>query len=116
MGHTVVMKTIWGPGTGGYLGSSGCEEDRTATPSTLAQMSDDDLKTLHGVVAECLITLKQQSEAFGGKAHTLMLALAIQLDQGEILDDLVGLAILAKHQAQKKTAASQTESPNPIVH
>ena len=88
----------------------------TATPSTLAQMSDDDLKTLHGVVAECLITLKQQSEAFGGKARILMLALAIQLDEKKILDYLVGLAILAKHQAQKKPVASQTESPNSIVH
>jgi len=88
----------------------------TATPSTLAQMSDDDLKTLHGAVAECLITLKQQSEAFGGKARTLMLALAIKLDEGEILDHLVGLAILAKHQAQNKTVAPQTESPNSIVH
>ena len=88
----------------------------TVTPSTLAQMSDDDLKTLHGAVADCLITLKQQSETFGGKARILMLALAIQLDQGEILDDLVGLAILAKHQAQKKTVASQAESPNSIVH
>jgi len=88
----------------------------TVTPSTLAQMSDDDLKTLHGAVADCLITLKQQSEAFGEKARTLMLALAIQLDEAEILDHLLGLAIIAKHQAQKKTAASQTESPNSIVH
>jgi hypothetical protein len=88
----------------------------TATPSTLAQMLDDDLKTLDGVVAECLITLKQQSEAFGGNARTIMLALAIQLDQGEVLDYLVGLAILAKHQAQKKPVAPQTESPNSIVH
>jgi hypothetical protein len=88
----------------------------TVTPSTLAQMSDDDLKTLHGVVADCLITLKQQSEAFGGRARTLMLALAIKLDEGEILDYLVGLAILAEHQAQKKPVASQTESPGSIVH
>ena len=88
----------------------------TVTPSTLAQMSDDDLKTLHGAVADCLITLKQQSEAYGEKARTLMLALAIQLDEAEILDHLLGLAIIAKHQAQKKTAASQTESPNSIVH
>jgi hypothetical protein len=87
----------------------------TVTPSSLAQMSDDDLKTLYGPVADCLITLKQQSEAFGGKARTLMLALAIQLDEVDILDHLVGLAILAKHQAQKKIA-SQTESPNSIVH
>jgi hypothetical protein len=110
------MKTNWGPGRGGYLGSSGCEEDMTATPSALAQMSDDDLKTLHGAVADCLITLKKQAEAFGGKARTLMVALAIQLDEAEILDHLVGLAILAEHQAQKKAAASQTESPNSIVH
>jgi hypothetical protein len=110
------MKTNWGPGRGGYLGSLGCEEDMTATPSTLAQMSDDDLKTLHGAVADCLITLKKQAEAFGGKARTLMVALAIQLDEAEILDHLVGLAILAEHQAQKKTAASETESPNSIVH
>ena len=88
----------------------------TVAPSTLAQMSDDDLKALHGAVAECLITLKQQAEAFGGKARTLLLALAIQLDEAEILDYLVGLAILAKHQAQKKAVASQTESPNSIVH
>jgi hypothetical protein len=88
----------------------------TVTPSTLAQMSDDDLKTLHGAVAESLITLKQQSEAFGGKARILMSALAIQLDEAEILDYLVGLAILAKHLSPKKTVASQTESPNPIVH
>jgi hypothetical protein len=87
----------------------------TVTPSTLAQMSDDDLKTLHGVVADCLITLKQQSEAFGGKARILMLALAMQLDEKEILDYLVGLAILAEDRA-KKTVASQTESPNSIVH
>jgi hypothetical protein len=86
----------------------------TATPSTLAQMSDDDLKTLHGVVADCLITLKQQSETFGGKAQTLMLALAIQLDEAEILDYLVGFAILAEQQA-KKPVAPQTASPT-IVH
>jgi hypothetical protein len=106
----------WGPESGGYLGSPGCEEDMTATPSTLVQMSDDDLITLHGAVADCLITLKQQSEAFGGKARILMSALAIQLDEVEILDHLVGLAILAKHLSQKKLVASQTESPNPIVH
>ena len=88
----------------------------TVTPSTLAQMSDDDLNTLQEAVAEGLITLKQQSEAFGGKAQILMLALAIQLDEKEILDHLVGLAILSEHQARKKTAASQTESPNSIVH
>jgi hypothetical protein len=88
----------------------------TVTPSTLAQMSDDDLKTLRGAVADCLITLKQQSEAFGGKARTLMLALAIQLDEIEMLDHLVGLAILAEHQGQKKTVASQTKSPDSIVH
>ena len=87
----------------------------TVTPSTLAQMSDDDLKTLHGVVADCLITLKQQSEAFGGRARILMLALAMQLDEKEILDYLVGLAILAEDQA-KKTVASQTEYPNLTVH
>jgi hypothetical protein len=109
------MKGNWGPGRGGYLGSSGCEEDMTVTPSTLAQMSDDDLNTLHGAVADCLITLKQQSEAFGGKARILMLALAIQLDEKKILDYLVGLAILAEDQA-KKTVASQTQSPNSIVH
>ena len=44
-----------------------------------------------------------------------MLALAIQLDEKEILDYLVGLAILAEDRA-KKTVASQTESPNSIVH
>ena len=88
----------------------------TVTPSTLAQMSDDDLNTLHEAVAEGLITLKQQSEAFGGRARILMFALAIQLDEVEILEYLLGLAILAKHQAQKKTVASQTESPNSIVH
>jgi hypothetical protein len=88
----------------------------TVTQSTLAPMSDDDLNTLHGAVADCLITLKQQSETFGGKARILMLALAMQLDEVEILDYLVGLAILAKHQAQKKTVASQTESPSSIVH
>ena len=88
----------------------------TVAPSTLAQMSDDDLKALHGAVAECLITLKQQAEAFGGKARTLLLALAIQLDEAEILDYLVGLAILAKHQAQKKSFTPKTESPNSIVH
>ena len=85
------------------------------TPSTLAQMSDDDLNTLHEAVADCLITLKQQSEAFGGRAQILTLALAIQLDEKKILDYLVGLAILAEHKAQK-TIASQTESPNSIVH
>jgi len=85
------------------------------TPSTLAQMSDDDLNTLHEAVAEGLITLKQQSETFGGKARILMLALAIQLDEKEILDYLVGLAILAEVQAQK-TVASQTEYPKSIVH
>ena len=79
-------------------------------------MSDDDLNTLHGVVADCLITLKQQSETFGGKARILMLALAIKLDEAEILDYLVGLAILAKHQAQKKNPSPQTESPNSIIH
>lgn len=88
----------------------------TVTPPTLAQMSDDDLKTLHGAVADCLITLKQQSEAFGGKARTLMLALAIQLDEIKMLDHLVGLAVLAEHQAQKKTVASETKSPDSIVH
>jgi len=87
----------------------------TMTPSTLAQMSDDDLNTLHEAVAEGLITLKQQSETFGGKARILMLALAIQLDEKEILDYLVGLAILAEVQAQK-TVASQTEYPKSIVH
>jgi hypothetical protein len=102
-------------GCGGYLGSSGCEEDMTMTPSTLAQMSHDDLNTLHEAVAEGLKTLKQQSEAFAGKARIIMLALAIQLDEKEILDHLLALAILAKDQA-KKTVASQTESPNPIVH
>ena len=109
------MKANWGPGKGGYLASLGCEEDMTVTPSTLAQMSDDDLKTLHGAVADCLVTLKQQSEAFGGKARILMLALAIQLDEKEILDYLVGLAILAEDRA-KKNVASQTESPSSIVH
>ena len=78
-------------------------------------MSDDDLNTLHKAVAECLITLRQQSEAFGGKARILMLALAIQLDEKEILDYLLGLAILAKDRAQK-TVASQTEYPNSIIH
>ncbi len=78
-------------------------------------MSDDDLKTLHGAVAECLITLKQQSDAFGGRARILTLALAIRLDEKEILDYLVGLAILAEDKAQK-TIASHTESPNSIVH
>jgi hypothetical protein len=87
----------------------------TVTPSTLAQMSDDDLNTLHETVADCLITLKQQSEAFGGRARILTLALAIQLDEKKILDYLVGLAILAEDKAQK-TIASQTESPNSIVH
>jgi hypothetical protein len=87
----------------------------TVTPSTLAQMSDDDLNTLHEAVSEGLITLKQQSEAFGGKAGILMLALAIQLDEKEILDYLVGLAILAKDKAQK-TVASQTEYSNSIIH
>ena len=109
------MKTNWGPGRGGYLGSLGSEEDMTATPAALAQMSDDDLKTLHGAVADCLITLKKQAEAFGGKARTLMVALAIQLDEVEILDHLVGLAILAKDKAQK-TVASQTTYPNSIIH
>ena len=44
-----------------------------------------------------------------------MLALAIQLDEKEILDYLVGLAIVAEVKAQK-TIASQTESPNSTVH
>ena len=88
----------------------------TVTPSTLAQMSDDDLNTLHGAVADCLITLKQQSEAFGGRARILMLALAIQLDEKEILDQLLALAILAKDPEQEKPVASQTEYPNSIVH
>ena len=87
----------------------------TETPSTLAQMSDDDLNTLHEAVAACLITLKQQSDAFGGRARTLTLALAIRLDEKQILDYLVGLAILAEDKAQK-TIASHTESPNSIVH
>ena len=87
----------------------------TVTPSTLAQMSDDDLNALHAAVADCLITLKQQSDAFGGKARILTLALAIQLDEEEILDYLVGLAIVAEVKAQK-TIASQTESPNSTVH
>jgi hypothetical protein len=78
-------------------------------------MSDDDLNALHEVVADCLITLKRQSDAFGGKARILTLALAIQLDEEEILDYLVGLAILAEDKA-KKTIASHTESPNSIVH
>jgi len=95
------MKGNWGPGRGGYLGLSGCEEDMAVTPSTLAQMSDDDLNTLHGAVADCLITLKQQSEAFGGKARILIVALATQLDEKKILDYLLGLAILADHQAKK---------------
>ena len=110
------MKTNWGPGSGGYLGSSGCEEDMAVTPSTLAQMSHDDLNTLHEAVAEGLKMLKQQSEAFAGKARILMLALAIQLDEKEILDHLLALAILAKDPAQEKPGASQTESPNSIVH
>ena len=87
----------------------------TVTPSTLAQMSDDDLNTLHEAVAEGLIALKQQAEAFGGKARILMLALAMQLDEKEILDYLVGLAIFAEGGAQK-TIASQTEYPNSIIH
>ena len=87
----------------------------TVTPSTLAQMSDDDLNTLREAVADCLITLKQQSEAFGGRARILTLALAIQLDEKKILDYLLGLAILAEDKAQR-TIASQTESPNSIVH
>jgi hypothetical protein len=87
----------------------------TVTTPTLAQMSHDDLNTLHAAVAEGLIALKQQSEAFGGKARILMLALAMKLDEKEILDYLVGLAILAEDRAQK-TIASRTESPNSIVH
>ena len=87
----------------------------TVTTPTLAQMSHDDLNTLHAAVAEGLIALKQQSEAFGGKARILMVALATQLDEKKILDYLLGLAILADNQA-KKTVASQTESPNSIVH
>ena len=78
-----------------------------------------DLKTLHGAVARLpLITHGSNSsqKPSVGRLQTLILALAIQLDEGEILDHLVGLAILAKHQAQKKTVASQTESPDSIVH
>jgi hypothetical protein len=87
----------------------------TVTTSTLAQMSDDDLNTLREAVADCLITLKQQSEAFGGRARILTLALAIQLDEKKILDYLLGLAILAEVKMQK-TIAPQTESPNSIIH
>ena len=88
----------------------------TVTPSTLAQISDDDLNTLHGAVAEGLITLKQESGAFGGKARILMLALAIQLDEEAILGLPCWPCYPCQGPGAKKTVASQTESPNSIVH
>jgi hypothetical protein len=103
-------------GVADILASLGCEEDMTVTPSTLAQMSHDDLNALHEAITEGLIMLKQQSEAFGGKARILMFALAIRLDEVEILDHLVGLAILAEDPAQTKPVASHAESPTSIVH
>ena len=81
----------------------------------MARMSDEELNKLHETVAEGIKTLEQQSEEFRGHARILWCGLAIELDEEETLDHLVGMAAFAQDQAQK-VIASDTPDPGIIVH